>query len=482
MLPPARGGCSNSSDTQVNFRNLGVVSCSRNSSLYAINNYNGDLTPTQSPITSVWFSWICSQDEEYITDVPVSTCSDGYWQSIRSNAAQWTVYGFDVEYCISESVEDECRLNVAIDLLVVVIVFNAIKFIVITIVVWKVKDSPIITMGDAAASFIRQPDPTTRGMCLVTSADITGRSSSSNGPAYGPIEPQVYRSKKQSRASAASKARWTVSIVLTSIALITILGLLGFAIQTLKTYYGRGDPKSLWDLGIGTVSPYTLIEGWSIPQRGSSALVATVLIANLPQSLLSVLYVVVNGLFTSLSLAREWSAYAHCSRPRALRVSHPRGAQRSTYFLQVPYRLGVPLMCASAFLHWIVSQSIFVAKIDGVGADGEAADDFYHRDTSALTCGYSPLAMLVTVLAAAALALFAAALAARGLPPGMPVAGSCSVAIAAACHAPEGTAETEPVVWGAIPGAEEEKDGVVVGHCAFSNGEVDGPVEGQLYA
>ncbi|KAL0253431.1 hypothetical protein SLS55_010410 [Diplodia seriata] len=431
MLPPARGGCSNSSDTQVNFRNLGVVSCSRNSSLYAINNYNGDLTPALSPIVSVWFSWICSQDEEYYGSVPASTCSDGYWQSIRANAAQWTVYGFDVEYCISESVEDECRLNVAIDLLIVVIVFNAIKFIVITIVVWKVKDSPIITMGDAAASFIRQPDTTTRGI--------------------------------------------------TSIALITILGLLAYAIQTLKMYYGRGDPKSLWDLGIGTVSPYTLISGWSIPQRGSGALVATVLIANLPQALLSILYIIINGLFTSLSLAREWSVFAYSRR--ALRVSHPRGAQRSTYFLQVPYRLGVPLMCASAFLHWIVSQSIFVAAIDGVDANGKAADDFVHRDTSALTCGYSPLAMIVTVLAAAALAGFAAVLGCRGLPPGMPVAGSCSVAIAAACHAPEGTAETEPVMWGAVPGKEEERDdGVVVGHCAFSNEEVDVPVEGRLYA
>lgn len=265
----------------------------------------------------------------------------------------------------------------------------------------------------------------------------------------------------------------------TSIALITILGLLGYAIRILKTQYDRGDAKSLVALGLGKASPFTLIRGWALPQTGDGAIVATVLIANLPQLLLSLLYVLLNGLVTSLSLAAEWSRHAHARR--ALRVSHPRGAQRSTYFLQLPYRLGVPLLACAAGLHWLVSQSIFVAKVDGVDPTGVPQDVGW--GSGAVTCGYSPLGIVVTVVAALVLVGFVGVLGARRLRPGMPMAGSCSVAIAAACHVPKGTSALLPVMWGVIPEVEEERDdGVKVGHCAFSNERVGIPIEGRLYS
>lgn len=63
----------------------------------------------------------------------------------------------------------------------------------------------------------------------------------------------------------------------------------------------------------------------------------------------------------------------------------------------------------------------------------------------------------------------------------MPVAASCSAAIAAACHgAPDelGDAPAEKeLLWG-----DTGADGMEVGHCGFSAREVRRPEEGRLYA
>jgi hypothetical protein len=67
------------------------------------------------------------------------------------------------------------------------------------------------------------------------------------------------------------------------------------------------------------------------------------------------------------------------------------------------------------------------------------------------------------------------------LPSSMPVAASCSAAIAAACHVPveeidELSAEKE-LMWGDM--GEDEKG---IGHCGFSMKDVERPADGKLYA
>lgn len=69
----------------------------------------------------------------------------------------------------------------------------------------------------------------------------------------------------------------------------------------------------------------------------------------------------------------------------------------------------------------------------------------------------------------------------RSLQEGMPVARSCSAAIAAACHGIPGTVSSErPVKWGVVVPAYLGRDGV--GRCAFSNDAVEAPEPGQRYA
>jgi hypothetical protein len=66
--------------------------------------------------------------------------------------------------------------------------------------------------------------------------------------------------------------------------------------------------------------------------------------------------------------------------------------------------------------------------------------------------------------------------------------GSCSLGIAAACHAPIGGSDTEqPLMWGAIGDSILEEsareygdDREIIGHCSFSGAPVDVPVIGRL--
>jgi hypothetical protein len=116
--------------------------------------------------------------------------------------------------------------------------------------------------------------------------------------------------------------------------------------------------RDLWKLGFGQVRPDVLIGPWALDsiRSYSLAITANILIANLPQTVLSFLYVLVNGLLTSLFLAQEWSGYAQ--ERKALRVSSRRGQQWRTYFSIPSVSHSIPLLIMCGFLHWLCSQSI----------------------------------------------------------------------------------------------------------------------------
>jgi hypothetical protein len=99
------------------------------------------------------------------------------------------------------------------------------------------------------------------------------------------------------------------------------------------TTLGTTQISALYTLGFGTVSPNSIVN------FETGGLLPTVLFANLPQTILSFLYLFYNGLYSSFLGANEWSKYGHTRK--SLRVTDPRGSQRSTYFLQLPYKYGI---------------------------------------------------------------------------------------------------------------------------------------------
>lgn len=231
----------------------------------------------------------------------------------------------------------------------------------------------------------------------------------------------------------------------------------------------------LWSLGFGAVTGESLVTSYT-PTPGTGGLVSTILIANIPQILLSFLYLTYNGLFTCMLLSYEWSSYAR--QRKGLRVTSAQGQQRSTYWLQLPYRYGIPLMAASAILHWLVSQSIFLARVFTLNEDGSPGPG------NVSTLGYSNIAIIFDIMIGLILILFGIALGFRKYSGDIPLAGYCSAAISAACHPPKADdqASLKPVMWGVVADKKSYLDsGEYNGHCSFTSFEVHRPVEGRIY-
>lgn len=251
------------------------------------------------------------------------------------------------------------------------------------------------------------------------------------------------------------------------ITLITAIALLRKGLQNPKI--SNKSISRLWKMGFGAVSAETLI-GIQLP-RGNAGIMASVLLANAPQALLSFLYLTYNGLFSCMLLMEEWNGFAH--ERKTLRVTSPIGIQRSSYWLQLPYTYGIPLLVMSGILHWLVSQSIFLARVAVIDSRGnEVVSD------SISTCGYSCIAIISVVILGSIMVISGVLTGSRRYREGMPLIGSCSAVISAACHAlvNDPDAALMPVLWGAV-----ESKGTA-GHCCFTSFDVSPPVKGEVYA
>jgi len=200
------------------------------------------------------------------------------------------------------------------------------------------------------------------------------------------------------------------------------------------------------------------------------SLFSTALIANLPQVLLSYIYVAFNSLFTCMLAGQEYMQYFHHRRP--LRVTSPIGQQRSTYYLQLPYQYSLTLLAFSSLLSWLVAQSLFVVRVQI-----RDPNNLLHPDSMISSCGYSSGAIMLTIVVGTLIVLATGATGWRKYPAGMPLVATCRGAISAACHPPLGdeNAAVLPVQWGVV----SIKDGV--GHCSYSSTLVAPPIPGQRY-
>lgn len=202
-----------------------------------------------------------------------------------------------------------------------------------------------------------------------------------------------------------------------------------------------------------------------------------IILANIPQLFLSFNYILLNRLVTCMAASREWSLFAH--QRKGLRTSLPTGAQRSTYWLQLPFKFSVPLMVVSAGLHYFASQSLYFGSVRYYAHyDDQNGDPVVLQDYTGLGYSQEPayLLMVTLIVAVAAVVTWGRLQNRCGIPPSR----FCSAAIAAACHpsAVEEHVHLKPVRWGEVTG-----DGDVgrVGHCSFSSLKVTMPLEGKQY-
>ncbi|EJT68583.1 hypothetical protein GGTG_13843 [Gaeumannomyces tritici R3-111a-1] len=342
---------------------------------------------------------------------------------------------------------------------------------------------PILTIGDAVASFLRTPDERTSGMPLFSWRD------GNHFSWWADLRQQhrfpCYRQAgiPERKAAVAEPWRWACSIAFSAALLLTAVGLmikgllgdLGSVISPQDFFGELGKPSSRTIMSVG-------LEGVN----------KNVLLANLPQALLSFTYVSYNSLLTQACVATEWDRFAQTTK--GIRVStHRAGAQRAAYFLQLPFRYAVPLIVGTGVLHWLVSQTIFLVFVEFV------TNHEVKPKKTQISCAWSPFGVVLITLVGTLMLMALVWVASRRLRSPMPIAGSCSVAISAACHplAYEEGAWEKPLCWGMQRGNSQDEtievqvigggDGInsqreqVLGHCSFSSREVEAVKPGCWY-
>jgi hypothetical protein len=169
-------------------------------------------------------------------------------------------------------------------------------------------------------------------------------------------------------------------------------------------------------------------------------------LANAAQLILSFCYLAINSECTAMAGAAEWNSFA--SSRKGLRVTGPVGQQRDTYFSQLPYRWSLPLTIISGGLHWLLSQSIFLVRIDTYDRKGKLVEG----ESSKSACGFSPTSFTVLTICFFLLVGILGLIGRKKINVRTPFAASCSLVIGAACHTPliDAEAYLKPVQWGVV--------------------------------
>jgi len=110
-----------------------------------------------------FYSWICG--------------SGVAWCDIRNvidkvRSSEWRVEDQPIDYCLAETVPEQCTLNFNTPIMIVTLICNIIKAMCMCSALFLYKHTGhsvlLATLGDAAESFLRFPDETTSGLCIAS--------------------------------------------------------------------------------------------------------------------------------------------------------------------------------------------------------------------------------------------------------------------------------------------------------------------------
>ncbi|KAI3579703.1 hypothetical protein IWW34DRAFT_693993 [Fusarium oxysporum f. sp. albedinis] len=410
---------------------------------------------------------------DYGTSHNTWICRQGLWSSCGdmslTNAKNWSIYAeqpdhyggetLQVEYCLSKRTPEHCKLILSIPLLGVVVGCNLFKLVGLALTWLCLENRPLLTLGDAIHSFLEHPDLATNGLSLLSK--LPGQ------PLSWEARPRMWLPTKHRWAASITRTRYAVTMSLCIVTIVVASILLTMGMQHIG---GSTSLVELWNRGFGRVSLDTLIDFREIKAEG---LISMVLISNLPQLILSLLYAALNCMWTAMLVGVEWNSYG--SRHKSLRTTYPVGHQRKTYWLSLPLRYGAPLIAGSATMHWFISQSIFFVRL----ALYQDEKRYYPREGNITTCGYSPIAIIFSIGLGSLILLITVAWSLRTMKSAIPLGGTCSAVVSAACHSPEGDEHgaLELVKWGVVHG----EDGGPWERCSITSWPAEAPEYGRWY-
>ncbi|KAM0424611.1 hypothetical protein ACHAPT_010137 [Fusarium lateritium] len=369
-----------------------------------------------------------------------------------------------IDYCLAAPYQDESEssLNVNGPLLGAITLINLLivlaLIISLALALTQRSFNPLVTLGDALASFLSDPDPSTQDSCLINKAEIEKGFWGEREAKYWFTQSCRWYHIPSYKRWAVWAAAWFVPFALAVVALV--LGALG-------------GPKNPFSSFNKATVVYKLPEG--APRAGLAIIVA------LPQLLLGVLYVATNALVTLFFLSNELSQYCLGSLlPFRVSSGQPIGAQTTSLYLTLPRPVSWLLFFMVTAMAFLLSQGVFLVSVD-------------RSEGSTSGVGFSPLPLLMLVALMLLLGLGVAGLSLRkvdprgavegGRPAGNPLAlrgGTSSAVLSARCHRVprESGVEALEVRWGVV----REGVGMNAGHATFSGRPVGDIMVGRAYA
>ncbi|KAI1169861.1 hypothetical protein F4777DRAFT_161526 [Nemania sp. FL0916] len=292
-------------------------------------------------------------------------------QSPYLSGLQPGTFDISVQYCLARPFKSTCRLGTSPALLFTVVLCILGKTgiaILVSFILGRRGEKSFVTLGDYIAASIENPNSQTSDYAAASVTDYRRRIIVPGPRQWSVMNPRWAR--------AIPRLVWAASYTLFIVAVSICLYLISTTIPTHETFAG------------------SFLAGSQNPQIGLPiySFISSVLVANSPQLLLSLSYIAFNNLFTYFCVATEWNSFA--SKYLPLRVTDPKGEQRSTYRLQLPYRYSLPLMALSASLHWLISNTIYVIVSEGGYLDSPWSDPTLLPDTG-VVLGYSPISLIV---------------------------------------------------------------------------------------
>jgi hypothetical protein len=129
--------------------------------------------------------WICSKSS--CSKIPCASVIG----DVKANVNKWAPLGQVIDHCMAEKVEKHCKLPFSFHIAALVIVLNFAKAVIMCLAVFGVRETPLMTLGDAISSFLQRPDVYTEGMCMVSKQELMA------GPQNWAARPRTFSSFRQ---------------------------------------------------------------------------------------------------------------------------------------------------------------------------------------------------------------------------------------------------------------------------------------------
>jgi hypothetical protein len=145
----------------------------------------------------------------WITDTYNLTAFDDWlFHEEMPDPGTWSIEDHLIDYCLSRPHREVCKIKSSLSLMAFVIMCNLVKLVGMLVTLFKHKEDPLVTVGDAVSSFMTVPDDTTINACLISKGDVK------SGRFYKETtHVRPWKRRRVFRFQTVSSRRWWLSMV-----------------------------------------------------------------------------------------------------------------------------------------------------------------------------------------------------------------------------------------------------------------------------